>query len=256
MKGKKMSGNNMVSIITPLYNGEKYIEETIKSVQNQTYKNWEMLIADDQSSDGGADIVRVYAENDQRIKLISLEKNGGAAVARNTAISQANGKYIAFLDSDDLWESQKLEKQIKFMQENKYEFTFTKYRQIKEDGNKTKKYISVPSNLTYRQALLKNPIGCLTVMYDVEKLGKIYMPMIENREDYGLWLKILKSGVVGHGLNECLAYYRLRKNSLSSKKLKLIKYQWKLYRKIENLNVFQSFFYLCMIIIQKVFKIK
>jgi glycosyltransferase involved in cell wall biosynthesis len=248
--------NSLVSIITPLYNSEKFIEETIQSVLNQTYSNWEMIIVNDCSTDNGVDILKKYSEKDNRIKLIQLIKNGGGAVARNRAIEEAKGKYIAFLDSDDLWKPEKLEKQIKFMKENSYSFTFTKYQQMNENGEKLEKYIEVPKTLNYKQALLKNPIGCLTVIYDSEKLGKVYLPLIRKRQDYALWLKILKSGVTGYGLNENLAYYRLRENSISSNKVDLIKYQWKLYREIEKLNIFESIFYLSCVVFQKIFKIK
>ena len=248
--------SNLISIITPLYNSERYIEETIKSLLSQTYKNWQMIIVDDCSDDNGIEIVKRYQEKDNRIKLIKLEKNGGGAVARNRAIEEAEGKYIAFLDSDDLWHPEKLEKQIKFMEENNYNFTFTKYQQMAENGEKLEKYIEVPQKLNYKQALLKNPIGCLTVIYNAEKLGKIYMPLIRKRQDYALWLKILKQEVIAYGLNENLAYYRLRSNSVSSNKIDLIKYQWKLYREREKLNILESLFYLGCVIFQKIFKIK
>ncbi len=248
--------NKLVSIITPMYNSEKFIDETIKSVLNQTYKEWEMIVVDDNSADKGAEIVERYANLDERIKLIRLNKNQGGAVARNIAIKNSHGDYIAFLDSDDIWTPTKLEVQLRFMQENNYPFTFTAYQQITEEGKKTKKIIKVPSTLNYRQALLKNPIGCLTVIYDVQKLGKVYMPLIRKRQDYALWLKILKKGITGHGLNENLAYYRLRKNSVSSNKIDLIKYQWKLYREIEKLSFFESVFYLGCVITQKLLKIK
>jgi teichuronic acid biosynthesis glycosyltransferase TuaG len=253
--GKHME-NKLVSIITPLYNSGKYVKETIESVLSQTYTNWEMIIVDDCSTDNGVEIIQEYAKKDSRIKLISLAKNSGAAVARNTAIKVAKGFYIAFLDSDDLWKPEKLERQIHFMEKNDYSFTFTSYQQITEDGKKIERIIKVPPILSYRQALLKNPIGCLTVIYSAEKLGKIYMPLIRKRQDYALWLKILKSGVKGYGLNQVLAYYRLRKSSISSNKLDLIKYQWKLYRKIEKLSVPESVFYLSCVVFQKLFKIK
>jgi len=251
-----MNNIDLVSIITPLYNAQEYIEDTIKSVQNQTYQNWEMIIVDDMSKDSGIEIVKKYIEQDKRIKLIRLKENSGAAVSRNRAIKEANGKYIAFLDSDDIWFPKKLEKQLMFIKKNEYAFTFTKYQQMAENGKKMNSYIDVPDTLNYEQALLKNPVGCLTAMYSVEKLGKVYMPLIKKRQDYGLWLKILKKGVTGYGLNETLAYYRLRKNSVSSNKFKLIKYQWKLYRKIEKMSITKSLFYLTCVIFQKVFKIK
>lgn len=248
--------DDLVSIITPLYNSEEFIEETINSVLNQTYKNWEMLIVDDCSIDNSLRIVKQFAADDSRIKLIQLETNSGAAIARNKAIEEAQGRYIAFLDSDDLWHSQKLEKQIEFMQENNYAFTFTKYQQMTEDGNLIDRFIEVPDEITYEKALYTNPVGCLTVIYDVKKLGKLYMPLIRKRQDYGLWLKILKKIECGYGLNENLAYYRVRNNSVSSNKLNLIKYQWELYREVEKLSLVKSVFYLSSVILSKMLNIK
>ena len=246
--------NDIISIITPLYNSEKYIKQTIESVLAQTYKKWEIIVVDDVSTDKGIVIVKKYISKDNRIKLIQLEKNGGGAVARNKAIESANGRYIAFLDSDDLWHPKKLEKQIKFMQKKGYAFTFTKYQKMKENGELLDTYMDVPKRINYKKALFGNPIGCLTAVYDVEKLGKIYMPNIRKRQDYALWLKILKKEKYAYGLNESLAYYRLRENSVSSNKKDLIKYQWELYREIEKLNLFQSLFYLIYVVLQKILK--
>jgi glycosyltransferase involved in cell wall biosynthesis len=233
-----------VSIVTPLYNSAEFIADTIRSVQAQTHSNWEMLIVDDFSTDNGADIVRLFAENDKRIKLISLDENCGAAVARNKAIEVASGEFIAFLDSDDLWKPQKLEKQLFFMKENNYSFSFTSYEIINDAGVDLKQVIKADKLITYSRALRRNPIGCLTAMYSVTALGKVYMPLIRKRQDQGLWLKILREGTIAYGLNEPLALYRLRKNSISSKKLDLVKYQWQLYRHVENLGFLRSLYYL------------
>jgi len=246
---------DLVSIITPLYNSEKLISETIESVASQSYKNFEMIIVDDCSSDNGVNIVKKYQKNDDRIKLIKLSKNSGAAVARNTAIKNAHGRYIAFLDSDDLWSSKKLELQIKFMHENYYAFTYTNYQKMSESGELIDEIVKSPSKLDYKKALHTNYIGCLTAIYDRKKLGKVYMPEIRKRQDYGLWLKILKQ-VDGYCLNETLAYYRVRDNSVSSNKLNLIKYHWKLYRDIENLSLFKSLYYIFYTIILKLLKLK
>lgn len=247
---------NKISIITPLYNGEKYIEETILSVIKQTYNNWEMLIVDDCSSDNSPNIVKKYVEQDKRIKHIRLEKNSGAAIARNKAIEIAEGEYIAFLDSDDLWKKEKLEKQINFMKENNYAISFTEYEEINENGKKLNILIKSPQKpVTYRSYLLTNPIGCLTGMYSVKKLGKVYMPLLKNREDTGFWLNILKKDVA-YSLKENLADYRVRKGSLSFNKFSLIKFHWNLYREVEKLSLIESLFYLMMSIITKVLKIK
>lgn len=247
---------NKVSIITPLYNSKKYIAETIDSVLSQTYIDWEMIIVDDLSTDGGAEIVEEYSKKDGRIKLIRLEKNGGPGASRNIAIKRAEGRYIAFLDSDDIWLRDKLEKQIKFMREMDIAFSFTSYMWINEKGESLEKIIEVPKETTYKKSLLINKIGNLTVIYDVDKLGKVYLScFLKAREDYALWLKILKR-VKGYGLNEVLAHYRVRGNSFSSNKMELIKYQWKLYRDEEKLSVISSLFYLSSIIFQKILGIK
>lgn len=245
----------LVSIIMPLYNSEKFIQKTLESIEKQTYKNYEVLITDDLSTDMGPKIILEQQKKNPRIKLFKLKKNSGAAVARNNSILQATGKYIAFLDSDDLWKSDKLEKQIKFMEENNYDFSFTKYQKILEHGALTGETVKALKKITYKEALYYNPIGCLTAIYNAEKLGKIYMPLIRKRQDYGLWLKILKL-TDGYGLNENLAKYRLRKESISAKKIELIKWHWKLYREFEKLNFFKSIFYIFCYIFVKIFKIK
>ena len=247
--------DNLVSIITPLYNSKKYIEETILSVLNQTYKNWEMLIIDDCSTDNGVEIVNKYI-GDKRIKYRKLEVNSGAAICRNKGIELANGEFIAFLDSDDLWKKEKLEKQVDFMKNNNYSISFTEYEEIDENSNKLNILIKSPRKpVTYRRYLLTNPIGCLTGMYNVKKLGKVYMPLMRNREDTGFWLNILKKDKA-YSLNENLAYYRIRRNSLSFNKYKLIKFHWNLYRNIEKLSFIESLFYIFTSIITKVFKLK
>lgn len=248
---------DLVSIVTPLYNSEKFIEETIESVLKQTYNNWEMLIIDDCSTDLGPDIVKKYSEKDLRIKYIKMEKNSGAALCRNKAIELSKGEFIAFLDSDDLWSERKLEKQLKFMKANGYAITFHSYEQIDEDGAKLNKIIKAPLKpVTYRSYLLNNPIGCLSGMYNIKKIGKQYMPLLQNREDTAFWLKLLKIEKKIYGFNETLAQYRVRKNSLSSKKIKLIKYHWTLYRKVEKLTLIESLFYLSTTILSKILRVK
>lgn len=249
--------NDLVSIITPLYNSEKFIEETIESVLKQTYSNWEMIIVDDCSTDLGLSIVKKYSEKDSRIKYIRMKKNSGAAFCRNKAIKLSKGEFIAFLDSDDLWLERKLEKQVKFMKENNYSISFHEYSQVDEVGNLNNKIIKNPKTpVTYKSYLLTNPIGCLSGMYSVKNIGKQYMPQLKNREDTAFWLKLLKIEKNIYGLNENLALYRVRKNSLSSKKIKLIKYHWILYREIEKMSIMKSLFYLGSTICTKIFGIK
>ena len=233
---------NLVSIITPSYNSEKFVSKTIVSVLSQTYKNWEMIIVDDCSPDNSSQIIEKYCKNDSRIKLIKLEQNSGPAVARNRAIEEAKGRYIAFLDADDLWLAEKLEQQLAFMQKNNTAFTYSGYKLVSEEDDDLGVFIP-RKELTYEEILKTNDIGCLTAIYDAQKLGKIYMPNILKRQDYGLWLKILKQ--IGHtsGIQEPLAVYRIRKNSVSSNKLKAAGYQWKIYREIEKLNFTKSIYY-------------
>ena len=248
---------NLVSIIMPSYNTEKYISESIESVVAQTYKKWELIIVDDCSNDLTIEVVKKYLKDYSNIFFIQLKKNSGAAVARNKGIEQAKGEYIAFLDSDDLWEKNKLEYQINFMKDNNYAFSFTEYREIDEIGNDLEISIKVPAKVvTYRRYLLTNPIGCLTAIYSVKKLGKVYMPLIRKRQDAALWLEILRRGEKAYPIKKCLAKYRLRKSSISSNKINLIKYQWALYRKIEKLSLIESIFYLSSTIIVKIFKLK
>jgi teichuronic acid biosynthesis glycosyltransferase TuaG len=230
-----MGKEPLVSVITPVYNAEKFIEKTIKSVQGQTYTNWEMLLVDDVSSDRSVEIISKYVSLDSRIKLIQLEENSGAAIARNTAIENSIGKYIAFLDSDDLWHPEKLAKQIRFMQSDNKAFSFTAYELMNEDGVKTGKEVHVPSSIDY-DGLLKNTIiGCLTVMLDKEQTGPIEMVNIRTRQDFVLWLDLLKRGHLAYGLDEVLAYYRKVEGSISSNKIKTARRNWHVYREIEKL---------------------
>jgi teichuronic acid biosynthesis glycosyltransferase TuaG len=202
--------DNLVSIITPLHNCELFIEETIKSVINQTYINWEMIIVDDCSTDKGVDIVSRYQSINPRVKLIINNENLGAALSRNKAIEQANGRFIAFLDSDDLWLPQKLEKQIQFMLDTQSPFTYTYYSQITENGGFIKNLDNPPLKVSYKSTLKANRIGCLTAIYDTAFFGKVYMENLRKRQDYALWLNLLKKTDYAHGLPEILASYRIR----------------------------------------------
>lgn len=237
-----MIKKELVSIVTANYNAEKFIVETIDSVLSQSYQNWEMIIVDDCSTDGSIGIVKEYIAKDSRIRLIQLEQNSGPAVARNRAIEEAKGRYIAFLDSDDIWKPEKLEKQIAFMQENHIDFSYAAYNLIDEDGAE-KGYFSIPEKQNYIDLLKTCSIGCLTAIYDIKKLGKIKMPNIKRAQDYALWLRILKKTKYAYGLNEILGTYRLRNTSVSSNKFKKAKYQWKVYREVEKMGLFKSTFY-------------
>lgn len=249
-----MKSKNLVSVITACYNSEKYISETLNSVLNQTHQNWELLLVDDCSKDNTLPIIKEFQKTDKRIKLFQLDVNSGAAIARNTAIKDANGEFIAFLDGDDKWLPKKLELQLEFMISNNYNLTHTAYELIDNNGVKLNKTIVPAKTLNYNDMLYSNKIGCLTAIYNQSKLGKIYMPLLRKRQDYGLWLKILKTGEKAYGLPEVLSQYRKTENSISNNKLNLIKWNWKLYREVENLSVFKSAYYIGSNIITKVFR--
>lgn len=233
----------LVSIIMPNYNSEKYVGATIQSVIDQTYQNWELLFVDDCSSDASLELVKSF--QDDRIHIFSMKENGGAALARNRAIEEARGRWIAFLDSDDLWAPNKLEKQISYMQENDISFSYTDYEVIDESNKIISTFKPRLSVCNYKDILKHNHIGCLTVIYDSDKLGKVYMPTNAiKREDIACWLSILKNGERAYCLHECLARYKVHSNSVSSNKFKMMKYQWQVYRKVEKLSSVKSFYYL------------
>lgn len=246
----------LISIITPTYNCGKFIEKTIKSVQQQTYNNWEMIIVDDCSTDGTKETVKQYMKNDSRIKYHILENNSGAAVARTKAMQLAQGNYMAFLDSDDIWKRDKLEKQLAYMKENNINFCCTAYEQIDENDNKLGKIIKTVKKTDYNRLLLDCPVGNSTVMYSVENMGKFEVPNIRKRNDDALWLTMLKKEKYIYGMEEVLMEYRVRENSISSNKFSLIKFHWKLYREIEHLSIPRSAFHVCWWCFLKVFKIK
>ena len=239
--------NSLVSIITPMYDSERFIESAIRSVQAQTYQNWEMVIIDDASKDKSIDIVRICMDQDKRIKLIALDINSGSAKARNEGLKISLGRYIAFLDSDDLWVPDKLKKQLIFMENNKLPITFTAYRKINENGEHRGEVNIDKTKISYIDLLKTNHIGCLTAMIDVKLLGgKIYMPLIRKRHDHAFWLSILKRGHIAYGLNEILSIYRIRKKSLSYNKLAMLPYQWKLYRDLENMSFMRSLLHMIL----------
>ena len=249
-----MESKDLVSIITACYNSENYISETINSVLNQTYQNWELLIVDDCSTDNTKSLIKKFQKTEKRIKLFQLNENSGAAVARNKAIKEAKGTFIAFLDSDDNWLPKKLELQLEFMISNNYNLTHTSYELIDHQGNSLKKTIVPAKILGYKDMLYSNKIGCLTAIYNQSKIGKKYMPLLRKRQDYALWLKILKTGEKAYGLAEVLSQYRNTENSISNNKLNLIKWNWKLLREVENLSFIKSVYYLSCNIIFKFLK--
>lgn len=244
----------VVSIITPLFNSSKYLEETYKSVINQTYKDFEWIVVDDKSTDDSYLLANKLAQKDSRIKVLQVKENGGAAKARNLGIKNANGRFIAFLDSDDMWMPDKLEKQIDFMLKNNYAFTYSNYEVLNKNGSKVL-FNPKKSKTDYKRLLKTCDIGCLTVIYDTEQLGKVYMPEdTPKREDYATWLDITRSGVIAYKLNETLATYRLSDNSVSSKKFSMLRYHYNVYHKHEHFGVLKSFWYLGIHSFNKLFK--
>lgn len=235
---------DLVSIITPCYNSELFIAKTINSVLAQTESNWEMLVVDDCSTDSSKSIVLSYAQKYPRIKLIELAKNTGAYHARNIAIQRAAGRYIAFLDSDDLWLPDKLQKQLQFMAGNRLAFSYTSYRLGDSENNPLGVLITKPS-VTYEDLLKTCDIGCLTVMYDTQKLGKVYLPNITRGEDYALWLEILRKIKIAKGMVEPLAVYRIHDHSISKNKINSAICRWQIYREFEHLGRLKSFYYFC-----------
>jgi len=237
-----------ISIIVPVYNAVRFIRETMDCVVAQTYPHWELLLVEDGSSDGTVEEIEKYiAEKcETRIRLIKQPANMGAAKARNRGLKEAKGRFIAYLDADDLWVPEKLEKELAFQQEKKAAFVFTGYEFADEHGNGTGKIVHVPEVLTYKRALSNTTIFTTTVMFDREKIATelLEMPDIKS-EDTALWWKVLRNGYTAYGLNENLARYRRAGKSLSSNKLEAVRRIWNLYRKAEGLGVFRSVWHFC-----------
>lgn len=225
---------DLVSIIMPSYNTEQYIAKSIQSVRNQTYTNWELIIVDDCSTDNTDEVVASISDN--RIRYLKNEKNSGAAVSRNRALREAKGRWIAFLDSDDLWMPDKLEKQIEFMEKNRYSFSYTNYEEIDVSGKKTGVHVSGPKKITKTGMFNYCWPGCLTVMYDRNVVGLIQIEDIKKNNDYAMWLKVCMKADC-YLLDDTLARYRKRSGSISNHGyMKLIKWHYKLYREAENKN--------------------
>ncbi len=247
--------DDLVSVIVPTYNCEEYILETLHSIKNQTYKNFEVIIIDDCSTDNSEFLINDFILTDNRFKYIKLDENSGAAIARNKGVEMACGKFIAFLDSDDIWVENKLELQLSFMNDNDYLFTSTVYGRINQIGEKLNwlsKYIDVRN---YNKLLRRCP-GNSTVMYNAQVVGKIFIPNIKKRNDYVMWLTLIKKTTYIYEMNNVLTYYRIRDNSLSYNKRSLIKYHWFVYRKIEKLSFMKSLYLILWFILKGVLKFK
>lgn len=233
--------DDLISIIIPVYNAEKFLDETVNTVLNQTYKNFELILVNDGSKDKSVDVIKKY--NDKRIKLIDNKNNKGAALSRNDGIRKAKGRYICFLDADDLWNKEKLEKQINFMKEKECAFSFTGYEFANENGIPNGKKVFIPKKLNYKSALKNTTISTITVMIDTKKMDKdlIYMNNVKS-EDTATWWNILKNGYEAFGLNEILSFYRRSDGTLSSNKIEAIRRIWNLYRNVFKLGFFYSLY--------------
>jgi len=235
--------NDLISIVTPCYNDEKYIGEAIESVQSQSYQNWELLVVDDCSTDNSAEIIRSYCEKDSRIRYFKTGfPTGSPVIPRNMAIEKAAGRFIAFLDSDDVWFPTKLEEQIKLFSDEKTAIVFSNHEKINEDGKRKKRVIIAPQIVTYKRLLKENCIRNSAGLYDTKKVGKVYLQKI-NYEDFVLWLEILKKGYIAQNTNTVEILYRIRKNSISDDKIRAAKWTWNIYQNVEKLGFFKSMYY-------------
>lgn len=230
----------LVSIITPTYNSSRFIAEAIASIQSQTLEDYEHLIVDDGSSDDTASIVQSLAAKDSRIKLLRMEKNSGPAAARNLGISSAEGRYISFLDSDDIWLSNKLQVQVEFMTEHGVALSYTDYERLDEDSTEKIGTVISPVTVSYDDLRRSNQIACSTAMYDSALIGKILMPMIRKRQDWGLWLRIAEKGYAAHNVGQLLVRYRVRSNSVSSNKVNALVHTWTFFRNVVGMGPIES----------------
>lgn len=240
--------NKTVSVVVPVYHAKEYIEETMNCVMAQTYKDWELLLIVDGPQDPTIEVIQKYIEAhpDAQIRLLIQDKNQGAALARNRGVQESHGRYIAYLDADDLWVPQKLEKELEFLRKKDAAFAFTGYEFADENAKGTGKVVSVPEKLTYKEALKNTTIFTTTVMFDTEKIDKALLEMPNMKsEDTALWWKVLRNGYIAYGLNENLALYRRPAVSLSSNKLIAIKRIWNLYRQAEKLSIPYSCYNFC-----------
>lgn len=231
----------LVSVIMPLYNSARHVKESIESVQAQTFGSWEICVTDDCSTDDSADIVAEIAEKDPRIKLFKQSTNQGAASARNISLENSKGRYVAFLDADDLWAPEKLERQIMFMEQGGYGFSCASYEVIGEDGKPLGKSVTMPNKLDLDGFLLNNYLQTVGIMADLYRIDKdlLRMPDI-SREDAGAWIQVLEAGYSCYGLSEILCYYRRTEGSLSSNKFKSAKGAWQLYREVAGLTFLKA----------------
>ncbi|WP_347815226.1 glycosyltransferase family 2 protein [Morganella sp. GD04133] len=243
------SDKYLVSVIMPCFNSEEHIQEAIHSVLSQHYRNLELIIVDDNSTDGTIDILSKV--NDNRVKIIYSDKNNGAGVSRNLGIEKAKGRFIAFLDSDDRWSENKLSEQIKFMIDNDYYFTYSYYQHFSRSG--PGKIIYTPAYTTYKKSLYGNVIGCLTAIYDTARFGKKYMPLIRKRQDFALWLSLLSEEEKAYCCPKILAHYRTD-SGMTQNKVNAAKHQWHFYRFTLNYGIMKSLWYFSFYTINGIIK--
>lgn len=235
--------DKIVSVIMPVYNTEKFLDIAIKSVLSQTYQRWELWVIDDCSTDNSISKIKSYVEKDIRIHYLRTHcSSGSPTLPRNIGIQKAQGHYIAFLDSDDVWLPNKLEEQLKLFDSPETAIVYSDYEKIAETGERKHRVIKAPSMVTYNKLLLGNVIGCLTAIYDINKVGKMYFSEYSH-EDYIMWLSILKRGYVAKSTNTVTALYRVRGQSVSSNKLKAMSWQWNIYVNVEKLGYIKAIYY-------------
>ena len=237
LSGRRIMKDGLVSIITPVYNAEEFIVQTIESVQAQTYSDWELLLIDACSTDSSAELIKSFTDNDNRIRYVKLNKNSGAAVTRNTGLAMAKGRYIAFLDSDDIWKAQKLEKQMELIKEKDIGFVFTSYRYVMQDGSPMSKVARAPEKIDYNGLLKNTIIGCSTVLIDKKLIGDFRMANVRRGQDTATWLQLLKKTDYAYGIYDDLVWYRVVSGSLSDNKFTAIKRTWNTYRNVEHLSL-------------------
>ncbi len=235
---------NLISIIVPVYNASRFLDETIKTVREQTIDNWELIFVDDCSTDDSDEIIKQYMKIDKKIKYFKQDQNGGPALARNRGIDEAKGNFLCFLDADDMWDKDKLEKQLNFMLEKEVAFSYTSYEFATFDGIPTGKKVKAKEVLTYKEVLKNNIISTITVMFNLNLIDKelIKMPNLKYVEDTATWFKILRNGFKAYGLSDVYSYYRRTSNTESSNKFKTQKRLWNLYRKEEKMGFFKSLY--------------
>ena len=232
---------NKISIITPSYNSSEFIKETIESVLNQTYTNWEWFIIDDCSKDNSNEVINSF--KDERIHLVKMKKNGGAAHARNMGIELATGRFITFIDSDDLWLPEFLETVINYLIDNNEEFVYTSYKRVDENLKPKLEDFKAVEDVDFNRLLYNCPMPMLTSIYDTKRIGKIFIPIVDQREDHALWFNVLKKIPKAKALDKSLGIYRIRENSVSRNKFKIAIKQFYVYYDFLNLPLHKSLYY-------------